>query len=100
MVFLNFHSGKSSNMDVNVPPGEQFEVDDDYTPIYVSPDISWRWEPSFSLNVARLRAHNSIWGIGWRPETHRYFPASFQESVLSLIRATFRMKVGWWSVCA
>ena len=43
------------SMTVFRPSGEEFEVDDDYTPIFIPGNLQWRWDTSSRTCAARIR---------------------------------------------
>jgi hypothetical protein len=74
-----------SQMTVFKPAGAQFEVDDDYTPIYIPNNLDWRWELSSKMCGTRIKNHWALWNIGWRPESHKYFPTPFRHGAKELM---------------
>jgi hypothetical protein len=70
----------------------EYEVDDDYEEVRIPAAMRAQWDTSNNLSAYRLRSHYKLWGIGWRPESHAYFPKPFRTAAKTLLLCTKRMQ--------
>jgi hypothetical protein len=93
---LNSNRAKDGENDVPLPRvylpfGEEYDVDDVYNEMPIPAAIKWGWEVSNSVTAWRWKSHHILWEVGWRPESHAYFPLPFKMATEHLVLLAKRM---------